>query len=163
MKKLFVLGGPMGVGKTAVSQILSQRLPQSVFLDGDWCWNCRGEVNEETKKIVVDNIVFALNNYLQSQSYQNVVFCWVLHLQSVLDELLSRLDLTNCRVVNVSLVCDRETLRARLQNDVDCGLREPNVIERSLDRLACYENLSSQKVDTTGLTPAQVAEILLEM
>ena len=38
MKTLYLIGGPMGVGKTAVGQALKRLLPHSVFLDGDWCW-----------------------------------------------------------------------------------------------------------------------------
>ena len=39
MKHLYLIGGPMGVGKTTVCQQLKQTLPYSVFLDGDWCWD----------------------------------------------------------------------------------------------------------------------------
>ncbi len=35
MKKLILINGTMGVGKTATSNALLQLLPQSVFLDGD--------------------------------------------------------------------------------------------------------------------------------
>ena len=35
MKKLFLIGGTMGVGKTAVSQELKRILPHAAFLDGD--------------------------------------------------------------------------------------------------------------------------------
>ena len=36
MKNLYIIGGAMGVGKTAVSQQLKSDLPNSVFLDGEW-------------------------------------------------------------------------------------------------------------------------------
>ena len=39
VKKLFIIGGTMGIGKSTVSQILKQKLPNSVFLDGVWCWD----------------------------------------------------------------------------------------------------------------------------
>lgn len=29
----------MGVEKTSTCQILKTNLPDSVFLDGDWCWD----------------------------------------------------------------------------------------------------------------------------
>ncbi len=35
MKNLYIVGGPMGVGKTTVCQKLKSLLPNSVFLDGD--------------------------------------------------------------------------------------------------------------------------------
>ena len=39
MKRLYMIGGPMGVGKTAACRQLQQLLDRSVFLDGDWCWD----------------------------------------------------------------------------------------------------------------------------
>ena len=39
MKKLYIIGGTMGVGKTSVCQQLKASLINSVFLDGDWCWD----------------------------------------------------------------------------------------------------------------------------
>ena len=39
MKRLYLIGGPMGVGKTTVCRELQKRLDRSVFLDGDWCWD----------------------------------------------------------------------------------------------------------------------------
>ena len=39
MKRLYLIGGPMGVGKTTVCQELKRLTAPSVFLDGDWCWD----------------------------------------------------------------------------------------------------------------------------
>ena len=36
MKTLYLIGGTMGVGKTAVGCRLKEVLVNSVFLDGDW-------------------------------------------------------------------------------------------------------------------------------
>lgn len=61
MKTLYLIGGPMGVGKTAVGQRLKARLQRSIFLDGDWCWNANPfTVTEETKAMVMDNIIHLL-------------------------------------------------------------------------------------------------------
>ena len=47
----------MGIGKTAVSQQLKKALRNSVFLDGDWCWDAAPlQVTEETKAMVRRNI-----------------------------------------------------------------------------------------------------------
>ena len=55
----------MGVGKTAVSQQLKSDLSNSVFLDGDWCWDANPfQVTNETKAMVTDNICYLLNNFL---------------------------------------------------------------------------------------------------
>ena len=55
MKKLYLIGGTMGVGKTTTCQVLKIKLDKSVFIDGDWCWDMHPfMVNEETKKLYMD-------------------------------------------------------------------------------------------------------------
>ena len=46
----------MGVGKTAVSQQLKSDLSNSVFLDGDWCWDANPfQVTNEAKAAGISN------------------------------------------------------------------------------------------------------------
>ena len=74
MKRLFLIGGTMGVGKTTTSRILRDRLPSCAFLDGDWCWDMHPfKVTEETKRMVTDNICHVLNNFLACTEFENVV------------------------------------------------------------------------------------------
>ena len=64
VKTLYMIGGTMGVGKTTVCQQLKQDLQNSVFLDGDWCWDASPfQVTDETKAMVMDNICHLLNNF----------------------------------------------------------------------------------------------------
>ena len=159
MKTLYLIGGTMGAGKTTTSQALKKLLPRSVFLDGDWCWDAHPfQVTDETKAMVTDNICHLLNNFLHCSAYENVIFCWVMHEQSIVDDILSRLDTQACRVVNISLVCTPEALRARLQKDVDAGLREQDIIARSTARLALYEKLNTIKVDVSHISAQQAAQ-----
>jgi len=37
-KKLIIINGTMGVGKSTISKALYKNLENSVWLDGDWCW-----------------------------------------------------------------------------------------------------------------------------
>lgn len=76
MKKLILIGGTMGVGKTATSSLLKQKLNQSVFLDGDWCWDMHPfVVNRETKAMVMNNIVYQLNQFISCSEIENIIFC----------------------------------------------------------------------------------------
>lgn len=153
----------MGVGKTTVCQILKRKLPQAVFLDGDWCWDADPfQVTEETKAMVLDNICHVLQNFLRCPAYKNVVFCWVMHRQDILEEILSRLDTVGAVVHAVSLICAPEALRTRLARDVEAGLRQKDVIERSLKRLPLYEALSTVKLDVSELTAEEAAEQILK-
>lgn len=164
MKCLLLVGGTMGVGKTAACQALKKMLPNCVFLDGDWCWDADPfRVTEETKAMVLDNICHLLSNFLTCSAYEHVVFCWVMHEQAIPDEILSRLPLGDCSVHAVSLICDEATLRARLEADVRAGIRQPDVIERSLARLPLYAKLNTAKLDTTGKSVDEVAEAVRAM
>lgn len=158
MKRLYLIGGPMGVGKTTVCRELQKRLDHSVFLDGDWCWDARPfQVTEETKAMVMENICFLLNRFLRCSAYDHVIFCWVLHRQIVLDRLLSRLDTRDCQVRAVSLLAAPEALAARIRADIRAGRREQDALERSLAYLPLYAALRTEKLDVSRLTPAEAA------
>ena len=159
MKKLYMIGGTMGVGKTALCQLLKRQLNHCVFLDGDWCWDMHPfEVNEETKQMVLANIKFLLNSFIQCSVYENIIFCWVMHEQSIIDELLSAIETANCEVKVISLICREESLRERLQKDVDQGIREPEIIQRSIQRLDGYKTLNSIKLDVSDISASMAAK-----
>lgn len=161
MTTLYLVGGTMGIGKTAACQILKKQIPKSVFLDGDWCWDMYPfQVTERTKSMVMDNICFLLNQFMDCGAFDNIIFCWVMHQQEIMDEILNRLDLRDTEVRAVSLLCNVEVLASRLQKDVDMGVREPDVIGRSIARLGQYACLNTVKIDVSGLTPAQTAEAI---
>ena len=162
MKDLYIIGGAMGVGKTATCRIMKTQLDSCVFLDGDWCWDMHPfQVTEETKRMVMENICFLLNNFIKCSACQNILFCWVMHRQEIIDELLSRLDTANCRAHLVSLLCSEQALQARLQKDVDAGIRAEDIIRKSVERIPLYARLNTQKVDVSNITPEQAAEHIL--
>lgn len=159
MKNLYMIGGTMGVGKTTACKLLKRRLDNAVFLDGDWCWDANPfQVTEETKAVVVDNICHMLNNFIRCTAYQNIIFCWVMHEQEIIDRILSRLDTRGCAVRTISLVYSKTALAHRLQGDIDSGIRRPEDIARSSGRLPLYEKLRTIKIDVSGLTPVETAE-----
>lgn len=161
-KKLYLIGGTMGVGKTTVSRILQSRLDKSVMLDGDWCWDMNPfTVTDETKAMVMDNICYMLNNFIKCSELENIIFCWVMHAQSIIDEILSRLNTDGCTVVPISLVCSEDELRRRLRCDIDDGKRTPDILERSAARLEMYSKLDTYKLDVTSMTPEETAEKII--
>ena len=163
MKNIFLIGGTMGVGKTTTCQIIKDKLNNSVFLDGDWCWDMHPfQVTEETKQMVLENICFLLNNFVKCSAYKNIVFCWVMHEQTIIDYIVSRLDTANCKVHSISLVCSEQALQARLRKDVDAGIRTEDVIRRSIERIPLYEKLNTYKVDVSEIIPEQVADFIIQ-
>lgn len=162
MKNLYLIGGTMGVGKTTTCQIMKRKLNNSVFLDGDWCWDMNPFiVNDETKTMVMNNICYLLNNFIESSVYENIIFCWVMHEQNIIEKILLRVNTDECNIYLISLICDKDSLKSRLQKDVDKGIRTDDIINRSLERLELYNNLLTQKVDISTLTPTEVADYII--
>jgi broad-specificity NMP kinase len=164
MKKLYIIGGTMGVGKTTVSRELKNRLSKSVLLDGDWCWDMNPfVVNDETKAMVLDNICYLLNNFIHCSEYENIIFCWVLHEQKIIDSILSRLDKQNINVIGISLLCKEKALRERIQKDIDNKLRGKDVLERSIERIHLYEKLDTVKIEVSKKTVADTVNEIMQL
>ena len=164
MKTLYMIGGTMGVGKTTVSQQLKSDLPNSVLLDGDWCWDASPfQVTDETKIIVIDNICHLLNNFLKCSVYDNIIFCWVMHEQSIINSIIEKLDAQNCAVKCISLVADEKCLCSRLLMDIENGIRSVDVVERSIARIPLYQALNTIKIDTNEKTVAMIVDEIKQL
>ncbi|SCH61487.1 Uncharacterised protein [uncultured Clostridium sp.] len=125
MKKLYLIGGTMGIGKTTTCQVLKTKLDKSVFIDGDWCW--------------------------------------VMHEQSIIDVLLSHLDLKDVKVISISLVCQKEALEKRIQKDIDQGIRKPDALARSVERLEMYQKLNTYKIDVSNKTIEEIVKEIIKV
>jgi len=154
-RRLILIGGVPGSGKSTVANLLNQSLSQSAWLDGDWCWMMDPFiVTEENKQMVEDNILHLLNNYIKNEGLQHIIFSWVLHRQDLMDRLLSGLDLREIEVYNYSLICQEDILKERMLE----GGREETRIRKSIGDMAAYTKLNTDKVDVSHLTPIQVAD-----
>ncbi|UZQ85927.1 AAA family ATPase [Thermoclostridium stercorarium] len=161
MKNLIFINGTMGVGKTATSRELQKLLPNCVFLDGDWCWDMSPFiVNDETKRMVIDNISYLLNNFISCSVYENIIFCWVMHEQSILDDILSRINRHNCVLYKFSLVCTEQALISRITKDIEQGIRTEDVINRSISRLKNYFEMDTEKIDVSKVSAKEAAKII---
>lgn len=162
MKKLIIINGTMGVGKSTICNMLLDRLVPSVYLDGDWCWNMNPFiVSEENKAMVESNITHLLKSYLNNSGYEYIIFCWVIHQENIFNQILIPLKDFDFELRKISLVCSQEALRRRLEMDVKNGKREADVIDRSIERLGLYNKMDTIKVDVSDITPEQaVIEIM---
>jgi predicted ABC-type ATPase len=159
MKNLIIVGGTAGVGKTTTCRELQKLLPRNVFLDGDWCWDMRPfVVTEETKAMVDSNIAYLLNSFLACSQFDNVIFCWVLHEQHIIDTLIAQLNLNGYKAHHFSLVSTKDALTERLNHDIATGKREHGIIERSVVRLPFYDAIDSVKIDVSTILPADAAK-----
>lgn len=148
MKHVYLIGGPMGIGKSTICNQLNQDLDHSVFLDGDWCWNMDPfVVNQDTKNMVLDNITHCLNNFIHTPGIENIIFCWVMHKQDIIDQIVQQLDTEGVDIHLISLICEKEELIKRMLID----RRDNQTIRKSLQYLEFYKDLDTQKIDVTTL------------
>ena len=163
MKRLIFINGTMGVGKTSTCKELLNILQPSVFLDGDWCWYMKPfVVNNETKQMVENNICFLLNSFLSCNEYENVIFCWVMHQESIINDLLDRLNPVNTDVYKFTLSVSKEALAHRLKKAVENNERTAEVLQKSLDRLPLYQNMNTVHIDVSNISPFQAAKKIVE-
>jgi broad-specificity NMP kinase len=164
IKRLIIINGTMGVGKTATSRELNKKLSNSVWLDGDWCWMMNPfTVNDENKNMVINNITYLLRNFLSNSSFEYVIFNWVIHYEYIFDLVLQPLRDLEFEVVKISLVCSEQTLKERIINDVQLNLRDGKELSTSIERLELYKNMNTVKIDTTNISITETVDKILEI
>jgi Predicted nucleotide kinase (related to CMP and AMP kinases) len=158
VKKLIIVNGTMGVGKTVTCEILRNSLESCVWLDGDWCWLMNPwNFCDENKRMVEDNIAHLLRNFLANSNFDYVIFSWVIHQESIFDMILSRLSGLEFEPVKITLMCSPEELRRRvMERD-----RDEKGAEHSIERLKLYNNMDTIKIDTTCITPEETVKKII--
>lgn len=160
-KRLILVNGPMGVGKTAVCRQLVRLCAPAAFLDGDWCWMLEPfTVRPETKELVLSNIAHMLESYGRCTACRTVVFCWVMQTPDIVQQVLGRLPAELFSPRLITLMASPEALAARVQKDVDARLRGADALARAL----CYREKYAWApctVDTTHLSPGEAAAAVL--
>ena len=112
--------------------------------------------------MVMENICFLLNNFIRCSSIENIIFCWVLHEQSIIDHILAHINTTGCELHLISLVCSEDMLRIRLLRDVEAGIRKEDIMSRAIERIPLFYALRTTKVDVSHITPEQAADFIIE-
>ena len=142
----------MGVGKTTTCRELQKILPRNVFLDGDWCWDMHAfAVTGETIAMANCNIIHLLNGFLACSELENVIFCWVLHEQHILDDIINALNLADCTTHCFSLVSTEQALAERLSRDIAAGKRVSAITERSVARMPLHDELDTVQIDVSTI------------
>lgn len=163
-KKLIIINGVMGIGKTTICKELYKKLENSFWLDGDSCWMMNPFiVNEENKKMVLDNITYILNNFLKNSSTKYVVFNWVIPTDDVMNDVLGRIDVADISIYKITLMSSKDELVKRIGKDIKLGLRDKGNIKRSLERFDLYHNMNTQKLDTSKKTVENIVQEIIDI
>lgn len=159
--KVIIINGPMGVGKTTVGKYIADQYPGTALIDGDWCMDLHPFVgNRETKAMAVDNILHMIGNYRNCSECRMVVLVWLMDDAWVREALAEGIAALQAEARYVTLVCDRENLVRRWENDRDCAWRTDRWLDVSLASLPGFAAMENT-VDTGGLTVEQVAEKIM--
>ncbi len=158
--KVYIINGPMGVGKTVTGKLIAEKNPGTAFIDGDWCMDIHPFIgNHETKAMAVDNILHMIGNYKKYSECRQVVLVWLMDDPSVLRSITDGLAELQAEVKSVTLICDRETLIRRWKNDHSCEWRTDHWLEVSLASLPYFSSMKDA-FDTGKLTVNQVADMI---
>ena len=160
--KVIILNGPMGVGKTTVGKYVADRYPGTAFIDGDWCMDIHPFVgNQETRAMAVDNILHMIGNYLNCSVCGMVVLVWLMDDPCVIRSITEGISAMQAEVKTVTLVCSRETLLRRCENDQDCSWRTDEWLKASLASLPAFAAMDNT-LDTDGLQVDRIADLIMQ-
>ncbi|MFQ9310551.1 MAG: AAA family ATPase [Paraclostridium sordellii] len=158
-KKLIIINGVMGVGKTSVSKALYKQLDNSFWLDGDNCWMMNPfDVTSENKYMVIDNITYLINNFIKNSKSKYIILNWVIHTDEIMDSILYKINMDKIDLYKITLIYDEDTLVKRIKKDIKSGIRDEDNIKRSLDKLKLYKNMNTLKIDTANKSIDEIVE-----
>lgn len=165
MKKLIVLFGPNGVGKSTAARALMERCPNTAYMDAGWCQSINPfELTPATKRTVTDNLHCLLRNDLRCPEIQAVVWPYSLHgeRRAIYEDVIQRLiaDKLDLQLYPIVLKCSmEENLRRCAQDGRDRERTERDI----LNTFALYDEMDLPILDTTDLTVEQTVDKLLAL
>lgn len=109
-------------------------------------------VNDETKLMVIENIAFLLSQFISCSVYQNIIFCWVMNEENIINQILSNIKSPNYILKQFCLVADEKTIIDRLKIDINKGIRTMDIIDKSLDRMNDIEKLDIPKINVSNIS-----------
>jgi len=163
MKRLILVCGPNGVGKTTACQRLLEALPRSAYIDSDWCRMMNPfAFDAATTEIIRANIAALMRNYFRSPVTENVIFSYGFHgpRQRIFQGVRHDLDMSGVayQFCPILLECSLQEQRRRLM----ASGRDSARIERAIRNTRhVYSACAYPAVDTTDLTVPQTVEGIL--
>ena len=153
MKRLIVICGANGVGKSSVSSKLLELLPNSAYVDSDWCRKINPfDFTAEAADVAKKNILSLMRNYFDCPQVQNVIFPYGFHgrrkeiYESLICELRKEINFELCPVI---LYCSEVENINRMLND---NRDEARITRALINTRSIYDEYEYPKIDVTNLS-----------
>ena len=165
MKKIILIIGPNGVGKSTTARAFLDKNTRCAYIDADWC-RCINpfDFTHETKKTVTENIFCLFKNYLTCPDIDMVVFPYGFHgeRKEIFDAVIQRLnsELLEYKLFPIILTCSLEENIKRVEKDKRDIVRIKRGIKNTFH---FYDNYPYTKIDTTKESVEQVVDKILEL
>ncbi|WP_040949482.1 AAA family ATPase [Gorillibacterium massiliense] len=165
MKKLILICGANGVGKSTASKALLAAMEKSAYIDSEYCCAIHPfEFTTETIALFKSNIAALMLNSFRSSSIDAVIFPYGFHgpRQQIFQGVLADLELhkIHYELCPILLECDVEENVRRMQNDG----RETDRIERALKNTRhLYDAYDYPRINTTNMTVAETVGAMLSI
>ncbi|WP_078410732.1 AAA family ATPase [Priestia abyssalis] len=167
MKKIYIISGPAGVGKSTTSKRLAEQLDQSAYIEGDLInhmviggylppWE-----SEELLSLIWENIADLSINFVQAN--KDVVIDYVAFPKEV-EEFSQKVyaEVKNVEIIYIVLLVDSDEL---LRRDA-LRIKEHQMGLRCLELVNEFESKGIDKrffYNTTDLKPSDLDEIILNI
>ena len=161
---IIIINGSLGVGKTSVAEQLHHRFDKSVHLDGDAIGDVHPfEIYNDTRIRYLYQTLELLVGFHQQHGYPNFVINYVFESPESLQELLELLLPLNPSIHTYWLTCEKEEqakrIRTRQRDELDWELNRFVELQEIQSR-AAEQGFIGKRVDTSRLTPAEVADMI---
>lgn len=163
---IIIINGSLGVGKSSVADQLRYKFDKSIHLDGDHIGDVHPfRIYDEARVDHLYRTMELLVGFHQKNGYHNFVINYVFETPKSLQELLDLLRPLDPSIHCYWLTCDQEEQAQRIQNrsreDLEWELGR-FVELRRIQQEASQHGFIGKEVDTTGLSPEDIAQILWE-
>lgn len=152
-KKLIYICGPNGVGKSSTGRELVNCIEASAYVDSDLCALRNPFIHSEGIDIGMQIMQFMLIKYLESSTYNNIIWSYGFHShrKDNFDMIMIELRKLNVKFdfMPILLTCDLDENIKRMNHDN----RDDARIERAIQNTReIYNNYPFPTINTTNMT-----------
>lgn len=156
--KVYIISGPIAVGKSTVSKILHQKIDNSILIEGDEIMNAlrRNEDLDWAQRLDFSwQAILSLSNNALRQGY-NIIIDYVV--EAEID--MIKKELMGYEISYHILFADSKKLNKRLlkRGDIDMHKRQKELV------VSIQKNSIDNEVfiDTSDMSPQKVAEMIID-